>query len=54
LLQAPEEVRVQADKARALVEAGRGALAKTRELLQPYLGDARNVRSAEAEDEQIS
>ncbi|TYC67688.1 3-deoxy-D-manno-octulosonic acid transferase [Stappia sp. BW2] len=38
LLRDPEKARVQAETARALVEAGRGALVETLRVLQPMLG----------------
>jgi 3-deoxy-D-manno-octulosonic-acid transferase len=37
LLRDPDAARAQAERARALVDAGRGALAKTVDLLRPYL-----------------
>ncbi|GAB2185647.1 3-deoxy-D-manno-octulosonic acid transferase [Roseibium sp. LAB1] len=40
LLRDPDKARAQAERARALVEAGRGAMGETLKVLQPLLGQA--------------
>ena len=53
-LRSPEKARHQAEKARALVEDGRGALEKSLRLLQPYLTGKLHDRMPEAPHEQGS
>ncbi|PVB63077.1 3-deoxy-D-manno-octulosonic acid transferase [Labrenzia sp. 011] len=52
LLHRPEDARHQAERARALVEAGRGAQEKILQFLQPYLKGPAGDRKPEAEREQ--
>ena len=52
LLKHPEKAQTQAAAARDLVDAGRGALEKTLDLLQPYLKDTEREPVAETVHEQ--
>lgn len=54
LFRNPEKIHRQIETARALVEAGRGALDKSLALLQPLLNGDRAMRPQETADEQIT
>ena len=54
LLSNADQAQRQSETARALVEAGRGALVKTLSLLKPVLNGDRANWPSEAADEQIT
>ncbi|MEP2706938.1 MAG: 3-deoxy-D-manno-octulosonic acid transferase [Roseibium sp.] len=52
LLRNPEDANAQAERARDIVKAGRGAVDKTLSLIEPYLGGAGTGRPPETSSEQ--